>query len=127
MVSGHRIGKNTEGTSVDYILGLSGWSAGETVEKRRVLDVSGIVIPCEGGASGGLNIDPVLVSAIKIAVELVEHLGDKCCINHFLELGCAWPDVLEINKVAISIGADRIVGKIEVNTPSNGVSDYQRR
>ena len=127
MVGGDRIGKNTKGASFDYILSLCGWSAGETVKEGWVLNISGIIIPVKSRTSRRLNIDPVLVSAIEIAVELVEDLGDKGGVNNLLELGCGGPDVLEVNKIAISVGADRIVGKVEVNASSNGVSDHQWR
>ena len=81
-----------------------------------MMDVSGVVAPCEEVASRSFKFVPSLVSCESVRVEIFEEFCGEHLFNEGVHLITAWPDVLKKDVVTVLVLADGFSFVIDVDS-----------
>ena len=99
---------------------------GEAFEEGRILDVSGLAVPLIGLGIRYRQASPGLVAVEHAGVLAGEHV----VVDHhhrILDFLAAGPDVLQIDRLAIVVAAQRVLVQIDPHGTGQGVGHHQRR
>ncbi|MNJ23289.1 hypothetical protein D3C77_176710 [compost metagenome] len=125
MVGGHRIAQQRQHPGAVDILDHRQRS-GNVVEKWRMLDVGGIVLPYISGRLRYLDGLPLGVAGEHLGILLVEHRGIDA--GHGVgDFPLAWPDVAQVHRLAIFADTQRFAADIDAHAAGQGIGDHQRR
>ncbi len=98
-----------------------------TFEVGRVLHVGGGRRPGIGLGAAHRDILPVLVALEDVAIALSEHFRRHGLAHHVGDFLGRWPDVLQVDVIAVLVLAERIAGQIDVQRACNRIGHDQRR
>ena len=96
-------------------------------EVRRILHVGRLVVPRVDLAARQADRIPVLIAGEHARVALAEHRGVDRLGDELLNLGRRRPDVLEVNRLAIAAGAQRLGRQIEIQRAGERIGNDERR
>ncbi len=97
------------------------------VEVGRIAHVGRLVVPRIGQAGLGLDAAPELVALEHVGVALLEGLDGDELVDQLLDFHVRWPDVLEVDRLAVLADADRILGDIDLHRAGQRVAHHQHR
>ncbi len=97
------------------------------VEIGRVLHVGGAIVPLEGEAALDGDLAPVGVALEHVAVFAREHLFVDALFDDGRNLRARRPDVAQIDLAALLVGAQRLLGDVDLHGAGDRVGDDQRR
>ncbi len=97
------------------------------LEVRGLADVGGLGVPLEGVAGRDRQGLPLGVAREDVAVGLVEHVLADGVRHDVVDLGLGRPDVLEVDRVAVLVDAQGVLGDVHLHGAREGVRDDQRR
>ena len=126
MVGRHRIAEDRQGTRARHIFEPARLK-GESLEIRRLLNVSRIHVPLIYLAGARRDLVPERVLLGELAVEPAIRVRIRSCFEHFLDLIERRPDVLEENVIAIFVLTDRFKIYILENGTRESKCDDERR
>src|SRR5262249_52944809 len=126
VVGGDRVAQLREDTGTGDV-GDRGRLHLHALEVRGLADVRRLRVPLEGVAGGDRQRLPLGVTGEDVPVGLVEPaLGDG--VGHDVgDLGLGRPDVLQVDRVAVLVGAQGVPGDVHLHGAREGVRDDQRR
>ncbi|MPL73108.1 hypothetical protein SDC9_18901 [bioreactor metagenome] len=100
---------------------------GHAAEIGRVLDVGRLRRPVVGFPLGGLHALPVGVALEHVGVFRKEGLAGHASLDELGDLGVGRPDVLEIDRLAVLRGGDRLARQVDVHVAGDRIGDHERR
>ena len=95
-------------------------------EERRLLDVGALGIPVVELAGARRHGVPARVGLPHVVVALLELRRLDGRFDRLPHLFSRWPDLPQIDRLAVGAGTDRLVVEIDVGRAGQGVSDDQR-
>ncbi len=125
VVGGDRVEKQRQDAGVVDILDRRRRPR-QAVEIGRVLDVGRAGVPGVGEAGGNLDLAPVRLAVEHARVFGLEHLGGDGGLDELLNLVRRRPDVGEIDRLALPVGAKRLAGQIDEHRACERVSHDER-
>ncbi|GJE04384.1 hypothetical protein GMJLKIPL_6346 [Methylobacterium isbiliense] len=96
-------------------------------EVGRVLHVGGAGVPGEGLGRGDLHRLPVLVAAEDVGVARLEQAGRDGLLDEGVHLGRGGPDVLQVDRVPVRVGAERVLGEVDLHRAGERVGHHEGR
>ena len=96
-------------------------------EVGRVLDVGRLRRPAVGRAAGHRDRAPAVVAVIDVGIARAEHLGWTCGVDQRANFLVRRPDVLQVHRLAVAAGADRLVDHVGADRALEREGDDQRR
>ena len=97
-------------------------------EVGRQLDVGAAVVPAVGhGGAVGADRGPVLVAGEHVGIGALEALGGDGLADRRVDLLRRRPDVLEVDRLAVLAGAQRLGGDVGQHRARQRVGHHQRR
>ncbi len=126
VVGGDLVAEQAEDARADDVadrLGLR-LDAGEV---GRVLDVGRGRLPGVGLAADRLDRLPLLIALEDVRVLLLEHLLGDGLVDEGLDFGVRRPDVLEEHRLALLVGAERLLRQVDLDRAGERIGDDQRR
>jgi hypothetical protein len=96
-------------------------------EVRRVLHVGRAHVPLVGVARHRLDLAPVGVALEHVGILLLEDCRGDILLDESVDLLRRRPDVLQVNRLAVLAGADRLDIEILRDRAGQRMSDNQRR
>ena len=100
---------------------------GHTSEVGWVLDVGRSVVPGIQRPLWHRQLVPNLVAGKDIAVLGAEQISVEGGIEGSLDFGFGWPNICQIDRLAIAAQAQRLVVDVDIDGTSNREGHYQRR
>ena len=99
----------------------------EPSEKRRLVDIRGLLVPREQRALADRNRVPARIAVEHIGVLLLELLGLERARHGVRDLLLRRPHVAQIDRLAVSPLAERLLVEIDVHRAGERVRHHQRR
>ena len=99
----------------------------QALEIGRVLHIGRGGVPGIGETAGHLDLAPGGVAGENILVAGLECLARHVGADELGDLLRAWPDVAEIDRLALAVLAERIGGEVDVHRAGQRIGDDQRR
>ncbi len=97
------------------------------LEVRGLADVGRLRVPLEGVALRDGQRLPLGVAREDVGVGLVEHVLADGVRHDVVDLGLGRPDVLKVDRLAVLVDAERVLGDVDLHGAGDGVRDDQRR
>ncbi len=110
-----------------FDVGHRRWRGRHVSEVRRVLHIGRALVPAIGLPALHPDLAPFGIAAEHVAVALLEHRFLHRLAHHLGDLLGRRPDILEIDRCAVRVGAERLGGEIDRNRSRQRVSHHQRR
>src|ERR671910_2046110 len=104
------------------------WSGlvGDVLEERRGLHVRGVFAPLVDVAGRHVETLPALVPGEDHRVLLTEHGRVHRGLNGGPDLLLGWPDITQVDGLAVGITPDRVRREIEIDRAGQSIGDHQR-
>ncbi len=93
---------------------------------RRILHIGAVVIPIVGFPCGGFDSLPVLVALEDVRIAFAEHRRCHASAHSLGDFLVGWPDVFEIDRLAVLAGANRLDCEVLGNRSCKSVGNNQR-
>ena len=124
MVGGHAVTQHQQGAGIAHVA-YRRWIRGHAVKERRPPHIRGLVAPVVGRLSAGRNRLPLRGTLEDCAVPALKHLGLQRFRDGCLDVCIVWPEIPEVDVIAVGIGAERLGGEIKIERSGDGVRHDQ--
>ncbi len=125
VVGGHRVAEQGEDARLVDVADMRR-RIGDVLEEGRMLDIGRVGLPGIGIGLRHVNRLPLRVAGEHLGVFLVEHRGVHLH-DRRADFRLARPDVLEVHRLAIGAGAQRLFGDIHPHAAGQRIGHHQRR